>query len=83
MTVTRSPSLGDVSGRYRRETGPARQRDRGQMADVALRSVSSPGTSNLAHLADNIATLAGPVTEFAKILTGRHGEQLNTAITVV
>jgi hypothetical protein len=37
-----------------------------------------PGTSSLAHLADNIATLAGHVTEFAKILTGRHSEQLDT-----
>jgi hypothetical protein len=27
---------------------------------------------------DNIATLAGHVTEFAKILTGRHGQQLDT-----
>jgi hypothetical protein len=37
----------------------------------------------VADLADNIATLAGPVTEPAKILTGRHGEQLDTSITAV
>jgi hypothetical protein len=42
-----------------------------------------PGTSTLAHLAGNIATLAGHVTEFAKILTGRHDEQLDTWITAV
>ena len=42
-----------------------------------------PGDLRLAHLADNIATLAGHVTEFAKILTGRHGEQPDTWITAV
>jgi len=42
-----------------------------------------PGTPSLARLADNIATLAGHVAGFAKILTGRHGGQLGTWITAV
>jgi hypothetical protein len=37
----------------------------------------------VADLAGNIANLAGPVTEFAKMLTGRHGGQLDTSITAV
>ncbi len=70
------------------EAVPSQHRSLSRGANAALaprrprQTGHAPSACPHGHIC-NIATLARHVTEFAKILTGRHGEQLDTRITAV
>src|SRR5260370_28617700 len=70
------------------EAVPSQHRSLSRGANAALaprrprQTGHAPSACPHGHIC-NIATLARHVTEFAKILTGRHGAQLATLITAV